>query len=302
MDDMGWEPAHSAKHRCFCPSAPPLCRIALPDDTHKMPWISSFRELPGEEKRKVIGREEVAEALEATRPWGRVVRHRGGTVPAGVEVKGQEGSVTPPKDEALLRRRVMFSGLVTAIGIALHNLPEGVAVLLASLKSSQVRPGKKQRRQSIAAMHLCPVNLATSRVYDMIPGLPLLASSKVGHRWHPKPPERSIPDPPCLGCFDLCLPGGAQCCSGHCPAQRARGGGGGAPSVLRHKVKMEGPALRHCRGPGRAACCAAIWGSISAGGFRQGKALHRLNLRLLPLFHGCPPSCAAAVGGPTQRS
>eukprot|EP00193_Tetraselmis_chui_P011364 CAMPEP_0177775942 /NCGR_PEP_ID=MMETSP0491_2-20121128/14416_1 /TAXON_ID=63592 /ORGANISM="Tetraselmis chuii, Strain PLY429" /LENGTH=155 /DNA_ID=CAMNT_0019294635 /DNA_START=1 /DNA_END=468 /DNA_ORIENTATION=- len=32
----------------------------------------------------------------------------------------------------------MFSGLVTAVGIALHNFPEGVAVLLASMKSSQV--------------------------------------------------------------------------------------------------------------------------------------------------------------------
>jgi zinc transporter ZupT len=33
------------------------------------------------------------------------------------------------------KKRVLMSGLITAVGIALHNLPEGVAVFLASMKS-----------------------------------------------------------------------------------------------------------------------------------------------------------------------
>lgn len=36
------------------------------------------------------------------------------------------------------RKRVLLSGLITALGIALHNFPEGVAVFLASMKSSAV--------------------------------------------------------------------------------------------------------------------------------------------------------------------
>ncbi|KXZ56935.1 hypothetical protein GPECTOR_1g843 [Gonium pectorale] len=36
------------------------------------------------------------------------------------------------------KRRVLLSGLITAIGIALHNFPEGVAVFLASMKSHAV--------------------------------------------------------------------------------------------------------------------------------------------------------------------
>ncbi|CAD7698832.1 unnamed protein product [Ostreobium quekettii] len=34
------------------------------------------------------------------------------------------------------RREVLFSGLITALGITLHNFPEGVSVYLASMKSS----------------------------------------------------------------------------------------------------------------------------------------------------------------------
>lgn len=34
------------------------------------------------------------------------------------------------------RKQVMFSGLVTALGIALHNFPEGIAVFLASVKAT----------------------------------------------------------------------------------------------------------------------------------------------------------------------
>ncbi|GLC38647.1 hypothetical protein PLESTB_000456100 [Pleodorina starrii] len=45
------------------------------------------------------------------------------------------------RDRAVRReakRRVLLSGLITAIGIALHNFPEGVAVFLASMKSHAV--------------------------------------------------------------------------------------------------------------------------------------------------------------------
>ncbi|KAJ7005148.1 zinc transporter ZTP29-like isoform X1 [Populus alba x Populus x berolinensis] len=36
------------------------------------------------------------------------------------------------------RRQVLFSGIITAIGISLHNFPEGMAVFLGSLKGIRV--------------------------------------------------------------------------------------------------------------------------------------------------------------------
>lgn len=36
------------------------------------------------------------------------------------------------------RRQVLFSGIVTAIGISLHNFPEGMAVFLGSMKGLRV--------------------------------------------------------------------------------------------------------------------------------------------------------------------
>jgi ZIP family zinc transporter len=41
-----------------------------------------------------------------------------------------------PMDKADLRQRrqVLMSGLITAVGIGLHNFPEGVAVFLAAHK------------------------------------------------------------------------------------------------------------------------------------------------------------------------
>lgn len=36
------------------------------------------------------------------------------------------------------KKRVLMSGLITAVGIALHNFPEGVAVFLASFKSAKI--------------------------------------------------------------------------------------------------------------------------------------------------------------------
>ena len=47
----------------------------------------------------------------------------------------QQKSVGPTS--AILRKQrqqVMFSGIVTAVGISIHNFPEGVAVFLGSLK------------------------------------------------------------------------------------------------------------------------------------------------------------------------
>nr|GFB48453.1 zinc transporter ZTP29 [Tanacetum cinerariifolium] len=36
------------------------------------------------------------------------------------------------------RRQVLFSGIITAVGISLHNFPEGMAVFLGSLKGLRV--------------------------------------------------------------------------------------------------------------------------------------------------------------------
>ena len=35
-----------------------------------------------------------------------------------------------------MRREILLSGLITAVGIALHNFPEGISVFLASMKST----------------------------------------------------------------------------------------------------------------------------------------------------------------------
>ncbi|GLI69798.1 hypothetical protein VaNZ11_014499 [Volvox africanus] len=51
------------------------------------------------------------------------------------------GTGTAARERATRReakRRVLLSGLITAVGIALHNFPEGVAVFLASMKSHAV--------------------------------------------------------------------------------------------------------------------------------------------------------------------
>ncbi|EFJ42807.1 hypothetical protein VOLCADRAFT_66570 [Volvox carteri f. nagariensis] len=49
---------------------------------------------------------------------------------------GTAAATSKKKDDG--PRRVLLSGLITAIGIALHNFPEGVAVFLASMKSHAV--------------------------------------------------------------------------------------------------------------------------------------------------------------------
>uniref|UniRef100_A0A453NLZ0 Zinc transporter ZTP29 n=1 Tax=Aegilops tauschii subsp. strangulata TaxID=200361 RepID=A0A453NLZ0_AEGTS len=36
------------------------------------------------------------------------------------------------------RRQVLFSGIITAVGISLHNFPEGMAVFLGSVKGLRV--------------------------------------------------------------------------------------------------------------------------------------------------------------------
>ncbi|KAL1197386.1 Zinc transporter ZTP29 [Cardamine amara subsp. amara] len=47
---------------------------------------------------------------------------------------GDEGG----KDMKKRRRQVLFSGIITAIGISLHNFPEGMAVFLGSIKGMRV--------------------------------------------------------------------------------------------------------------------------------------------------------------------
>lgn len=41
-------------------------------------------------------------------------------------------------NSARLKRQLLMSGLITAVGIALHNFPEGVAVFLAAQKSHAI--------------------------------------------------------------------------------------------------------------------------------------------------------------------
>eukprot|EP00241_Pyramimonas_parkeae_P023594 CAMPEP_0114287348 /NCGR_PEP_ID=MMETSP0059-20121206/6231_1 /TAXON_ID=36894 /ORGANISM="Pyramimonas parkeae, Strain CCMP726" /LENGTH=301 /DNA_ID=CAMNT_0001408425 /DNA_START=273 /DNA_END=1175 /DNA_ORIENTATION=- len=44
----------------------------------------------------------------------------------------------PPKPKHHRRQQVLASGLITALGIALHNFPEGIAVFLASIKGGSL--------------------------------------------------------------------------------------------------------------------------------------------------------------------
>ncbi|KIY93337.1 zinc transporter, ZIP family [Monoraphidium neglectum] len=55
------------------------------------------------------------------------------------DVKGSgDGESKDDKESTRHRARVLMSGLITALGIALHNFPEGVAVFLAAHKSSSI--------------------------------------------------------------------------------------------------------------------------------------------------------------------
>ncbi|GAQ82623.1 Zinc transporter and related ZIP domain-containing proteins [Klebsormidium nitens] len=62
-------------------------------------------------------------------------RRRGPDAPAA-----ERPSLSPPPDKkpAFGRHRVLYSGIITAIGISLHNFPEGIAVFLGSLKGLRV--------------------------------------------------------------------------------------------------------------------------------------------------------------------
>lgn len=60
---------------------------------------------------------------------------------ASQDAAGPASSKEIEKDRLARReakKRVLLSGLITAIGIALHNFPEGVAVFLASMKSHAI--------------------------------------------------------------------------------------------------------------------------------------------------------------------
>lgn len=44
----------------------------------------------------------------------------------------------PAKQDSAVSRQVLFSGIVTALGVSVHNVPEGVSVCLASLRGIRV--------------------------------------------------------------------------------------------------------------------------------------------------------------------
>jgi ZIP family zinc transporter len=52
--------------------------------------------------------------------------------------KASKQTVKAVHDERRQRKDVLMSGIITAIGISLHNFPEGIAVFLASMKSQAV--------------------------------------------------------------------------------------------------------------------------------------------------------------------
>ncbi|GMI74264.1 zinc transporter 29 [Hibiscus trionum] len=62
------------------------------------------------------------------------------TLPQSSEVKGKKKSGDKGGKDMMKkhRRQVFFSGIVTAIGISLHNFPEGMAVFLGSMKGLRV--------------------------------------------------------------------------------------------------------------------------------------------------------------------
>lgn len=51
---------------------------------------------------------------------------------------GHFATVAVAKSEGQITKKVLWSGLVTAIGISLHNFPEGIAVCIASLSGIKV--------------------------------------------------------------------------------------------------------------------------------------------------------------------
>ncbi|KAH9542690.1 hypothetical protein CY35_13G020900 [Sphagnum magellanicum] len=64
---------------------------------------------------------------------------------AAVDAVGKGNSNKKGKQSSILtrqrRRQVMMSGIVTAVGIGLHNFPEGIAVFLGSIKGLRVGVG-----------------------------------------------------------------------------------------------------------------------------------------------------------------
>ncbi|PIA50253.1 hypothetical protein AQUCO_01300772v1 [Aquilegia coerulea] len=61
------------------------------------------------------------------------------TLAPSVDVKSKKKKDDGGKDQLKKhRRQVLFSGIITAIGISLHNFPEGMAVFLGSMKGLRV--------------------------------------------------------------------------------------------------------------------------------------------------------------------
>ena len=57
---------------------------------------------------------------------------------AKTKTKTKTDEAVDVEEKGNQRRRAMLSGLLTALGIALHNFPEGIAVYLASLKEAKL--------------------------------------------------------------------------------------------------------------------------------------------------------------------
>mmetsp|Transcript_18223 Transcript_18223/g.58943 ORF Transcript_18223/g.58943 Transcript_18223/m.58943 type:complete len:194 (-) Transcript_18223:901-1482(-) len=75
-----------------------------------------------------LGAGVVASSCEEDTPPSSPVEGKGGLMPPPLPTKGVKKE----------RKQVMMSGIITALGIALHNFPEGIAVFLASLKGTHV--------------------------------------------------------------------------------------------------------------------------------------------------------------------
>uniref|UniRef100_A0A2N9I5E7 Zinc transporter ZTP29 n=1 Tax=Fagus sylvatica TaxID=28930 RepID=A0A2N9I5E7_FAGSY len=85
------------------------------------------------------------------------------------------------------RRQVLFSGIVTAIGISLHNFPEGMAVFLGSMKGLRVG---LNLALAIALHNIpegvavaLPVYFATERVVEVIAVLAAWCERGLGWSW-----------------------------------------------------------------------------------------------------------------------
>lgn len=96
---------------------------------------------PGSKATSQSSTPKKANSSDATPSKGLTRRPGKGQPEASQDAAGPASSKEIEKDRLARReakKRVLLSGLITAIGIALHNFPEGVAVFLASMKSHAI--------------------------------------------------------------------------------------------------------------------------------------------------------------------